>query len=58
MQLKSCLFVFIIMLYYKKIHGLNANGVDPDQTLQLVSSDLGLHCLRNARHKWVKYTRF
>ena len=36
---------------------LNANNVDPDQTLRFVVSDLGLHCLPtpllgDARHKW------
>ena len=38
---------------------LNANRVNPDQTLHSAASDLGLHCLRmshlwDARLKWVK----
>ena len=38
---------------------LNANSVNPDQTLRSVASDLGLDCLPvsllwDAKHKWVK----
>ena len=36
---------------------INADSVDPDQTLHSAASDLGLHCLLmshlwDARHKW------
>ena len=42
---------------------LNANSVDPDQTLRSAASELGLHCLPvfllwDARHKWVKLIGF
>ena len=44
---------------FTEIPILNANSVDPDQTLHSVASDLGLYCLPtsllwDARHKWVK----
>ena len=36
---------FIITMKHKKNSELNANSVDPDQTLRSAASNLGLHCL-------------
>ena len=45
-------------IFFIETPELNANSVDPDQMLQSVASDLGLHCLPislllDARHRWV-----
>ena len=42
---------------------LNAKSVDPDQMPRTAASDLGMHCLqafvlRDARHKWVRGTKY
>ena len=35
---------FLLLPCFQDIPFLNANSVDPDQTLRYVASDLGLHC--------------
>ena len=57
-SLRDVWSVFIIAIFIGK-PVINANSVDPDQTLHSAASDLGLHCLPmsrlwDARHKWVK----
>ena len=56
-SLKGVWLVLIITMFFG-MSIVNANNVDPDQTLRSAASDLGLHCLplshlRDARHKWV-----
>ena len=56
-SLRGVWSVFIAIFIGKPV--INANSVDPDQTLHSATSDLGLHCLPmshlwDARHKWVK----
>ena len=36
---------FLVLPCFVEIPVLNANNVDPDQTLRSAASDLGLHCL-------------
>ena len=53
--------VFLLLSCFVKISEINANGVDPDQTLLSAASDLRLHCLPmshlwDARLKWVNIT--
>ena len=50
---------FLVVLFIIKIHVLNANSEDLDQTPRSAASDLGLHCLPmsilwDARHIWIK----
>ena len=57
-NIRGVWLVFIITIFIE-IPVLNANSVDPDQTLHSAASDLGPHCLPlsllwDARHKWVK----
>ena len=56
-SLRSVWSVFIITMFIE-MPVVNANIVDPDQTLRSAASDLGLHYLSmsnlwDARHKWV-----
>ena len=37
------------------LKGTLANSVDPDQTLQLAASDLGLHCLHLGQEFSIKH---
>ena len=50
--------LFLVLLFIIKVHVLNANSEDIDQTPHSAASDLGLHCLPmsilwDARHIWV-----
>ena len=54
---------FLSLSYFLEISELNANSVDPDQTLRSAASDLGLYCLPRSllwdlRLKWVKWVMF
>ena len=37
--------MFLLLSYFKEIHVLIANSVDPDQMPGFVPFDVGLHCL-------------
>ena len=53
--------LFLVLLFVIYIPLVNANSMDPDQTLpRIVESDLGLHCLylspfKDAMYKWIIY---
>ena len=54
--------LFLELLLILKIPVLNANSLDPDQTLRPAASDIDLHylpmpLLGDDRHKWVKVKR-
>ena len=50
---------FLLFPCFTEMPVLNANSIDPDETLLYTVPDLGPHCLPifhlwDARHKWVK----